>query len=185
MFFKEVIAAGEAWIRNCPGSVVKLSRANELGEAMFGMKLIGIVSAAVRAAIDAEIDRLFTPGAGMKSVQFNNDVLVEMRTQILEVVALVEGAESLPSKRNIDIRYRSSAIQKVPVLHLAMEVEYRILAMARGAAVWQGFLVELPAEKIMNFRSTAVDKRVDVDQEMTEMRKAICLPSPFSFCFEL
>ena len=62
-----MIAAGEAWIRNCAGSVVKLSRANELGEAMFGMKLIGIVSAAVRAAIDAEIDRLFTPGAGMKS----------------------------------------------------------------------------------------------------------------------
>ena len=145
-----------------------------MGQCMFGSKISQIVSIAVKCSIDLQIIQHFTPPAGQKVMQFDSDKLVVIRDAILVSIAEdVEGWDTLPSKRLIDIKYRSGVIPKVPITNMVMEVEYRVLAIARGALIYSGFLPELAAEQIMGFMTTNFDKQVVVDHEMPEMIKAI------------
>ena len=168
-----MVAAGEAWLRRSSTAVVVLSKSNDLGHSMFGSKIANIVSSAVKAIIDLQLMALCTPSADKKVVEFGAAQLASWRDEILTALAEVEGLDTLPSKRLIDIRYRSGIVPKVPITNMVQDIEYRILAIARGSAIHEGFLPEMAAERMMGFVSTAMDKQLQVDVTIPEMVKAI------------
>ena len=151
---------------------MKLSRSGELGEAMFSSKIHSIVGMAVRTCIDLHIIQHLTPGAEEKVVVFDEEKFAGMGDDILLKTAETEGYEALPSKRFIEVKYRGGVVTAVPVTCMVNEVEVRILAAAKAAAIWQGDLPELAAEKILNFRTLPAYKLVKVEPSMIEIIKA-------------
>ena len=161
---RQIIAAGAQWPK-CHTAIVALSASGSLGEQMFACKLVSIVGEAVRKNIEQGIATFKQKSWTEKSIIMTRAVFNTCRDLLYENVLAVQGVEQIPSKRLVDLTYRSHEIAQVSVTCLLNECEVRLMAEIKAVAVNAGVLTEMNAETLLRCTTLATDKALKIDAD--------------------
>ena len=178
IYLFQIIAAGEAWPRQCSDAVVLLSTQGLIGESMFKHRLIDIVGSQVGDHISTQLCEFLCNTIGAEATDDEeakaNQVVDEALCTrwrdalLISIHETIVGVMELPSRRMVDIPYRGGLIPKVAVSWLGQEIDLRIAAFIRQIGVAQSSLPEMAAEKALGLWSKLQDKAFTIGPALLE-----------------
>ena len=160
---------GENWLQDAPDAVLELASTGLLGEGLFSVKVKDITEQKAYTCIQAALDLRHIAHAEKKPVPpLTLEVINQWRDDIIEhVSAEVPSILHLPSRRAVQVHYRSMKVEGVQIVSGIVDlVELHVWARVKQIAVAAEALAEIDAEKLLGCKAVDLDCKVPVSADL-------------------